>query len=401
MINSNSRFLKKILLLLSFSAVTALLSGCWDRWEINDLALVTAAAIDQKGDDQIELSLQIFIPKAISSGGGQGGSGSGDGLITLVKTHKGANMADALSKVQAELPRRVFWGQCKIFIFGEEAAKKGIQDHLDFLLRHPEPRERAYVFVSDGKAKKILELQSRLERSSAETMRELVELNIGVKTTVQDLNETLTSKAQAAALPFIKIATDKKQIDPYHFPKIIGSAIFKEDKMTGFISDKETRGLLWIRDEVKGYTVTIEPKKKNGQISLSPVTAKVNLTPQINGPNWIMNIKIETEGTVVQNDTDIDLSVTSQLQTVEKAYQEVIKKRLRQLIDKAQKDLNADILGFSKEFHRKYPKNWSKVENNWDNVFPEVKINFVVTAHIRREGYINKPTRIRLEKGNE
>ena len=39
--------------------------------EINDLAIVTAAAIDATDDNQIELSLQVFIPKSLSSGGGQ------------------------------------------------------------------------------------------------------------------------------------------------------------------------------------------------------------------------------------------------------------------------------------------------------------------------------------------
>ena len=43
--------------------------------EINDLAIVTAAAIDKKENNQIELSIQVFIPKALSSGGGQGGGG--------------------------------------------------------------------------------------------------------------------------------------------------------------------------------------------------------------------------------------------------------------------------------------------------------------------------------------
>ena len=56
-----------------------LLSGCWDRVEINDLAIVTAAAIDATDDNQIELSLQVFIPKALGSGGGQGGGGGGGG----------------------------------------------------------------------------------------------------------------------------------------------------------------------------------------------------------------------------------------------------------------------------------------------------------------------------------
>ena len=56
-------FMKKILLLLSICVSILFLSGCWDRVEVNDLAIVTATAIDKRDDNQIELSIQIFIPK--------------------------------------------------------------------------------------------------------------------------------------------------------------------------------------------------------------------------------------------------------------------------------------------------------------------------------------------------
>ena len=39
---------------------------------------------------------------------------------------------------------------------------------MDFLLRHPEPRGRAYLYVSEGEAKEILELVPNIERYSAE-----------------------------------------------------------------------------------------------------------------------------------------------------------------------------------------------------------------------------------------
>ncbi len=68
--------MKNALLLLVICGTTPFLSGCWDRIEITDLAIVTAAAIDKKGNNQIELSVQVFIPSSISSRGGQGGEQS-------------------------------------------------------------------------------------------------------------------------------------------------------------------------------------------------------------------------------------------------------------------------------------------------------------------------------------
>ena len=113
--------------------------------EINDLAIVTGAAIDQKENDQIELSIQVFVPKALSSGGGQGGGGGGS-KITYTASQTGKNIADALSKIQGKFPREIFWGQCKVFIFGEELAKKRDPKADGLFTSSSRTRGRAYVF---------------------------------------------------------------------------------------------------------------------------------------------------------------------------------------------------------------------------------------------------------------
>lgn len=385
-------FMKSVLLLLGICGTTPFLSGCWDRVEITDLAVVTAAAIDKKDDNQIELSVQVFIPSSISSGGGQGGSTQGGGAVTtLVRSEKGSNISDALSRLQSKLPRKVFWGHCKVFVFGEKLAKEGVQEQLDFLLRHPQPREKANVYVSKGKAKPILESLPPLENYSGEVLRELSDLHIGMLVTLQDLDEMLTGKPQAAVIPFIKILPPGKgQTKLQGIPYIVGSAVFKKDKMTGTMTEKETRGLLWLRDEIESYTVTLQPKGVKGEISLNPVTAKVKIIPQIINEKWKLLVKVNTEGAVIQNGTNLDLSSPKSLKMAERAYQKDIEKRIELAFLNTQHK-KSDILGLGKDFYRKYPKQFNKVENHWEEIFAEMEVEIDVMAYIRRQGYINKP----------
>ncbi|MED3835970.1 Ger(x)C family spore germination protein [Peribacillus frigoritolerans] len=385
-------FMKHVLLLLVICGTTPFLSGCWDRIEITDLAIVTAAAIDKKGNNQIELSVQVFIPSSISSGGGQGGSSQGgSGVTTMVRNEKGSNISDALSKLQSKLPRKVFWGHCKVFVFGEKLAKEGIQEQLDFLLRHPQPREKANVYVSKGEAKPILESLPPLENYSGEVLRELSDLHIGMLVTMQDLDEMLTGRPQAAALPIVKILPPAKgQTKLQGIPYIVGTAVFKKDKMTGTMTEKETRGLLWLRDEVESYTVTFQPKGVKGKISLSPVSAKVKIIPQIINDKWKLLVKISTDGAVIQNGTNLNLSNPKSLKAAERAYQKDIENRIRMAFLHIQHK-KSDILGLGKDFYRKYPKQFNKVDNHWDEIFAEMEVEVDVVAHIRRQGYINKP----------
>ncbi len=378
-----------------------LLSGCWDRVEVNDLAIVTGAGIDKSGDNQIELSLQIFIPKTLGSGGGQAGGGGG-GKMTVTASQTGKNIADALSKLQGILPREIFWGQCKVFIIGEELAKQGIQEQMDFLLRHPEPRGRAYIYTSKGKAKEILDVVPNLERYSAEVLREVTNYRIGMQTTLQDVDEMLTGIAQTIGLPYVHIKKEQtsegKQLKYVH---IDGTAVFRKDKMVGLLTEAETRGVLWLRDEIKGYTVNVGIEDEEGFVSLNPVAARVHLIPKIEGEKWKMTVDVDTEGAIVQNETKINFHDPKLLKKVERAYQKSIEKRIEEALNQVQHELHADIVGFSQEFYRKYPQEWKQVENRWDEIFSEVDVTINVMTHIRRDGYINEPGAMSEEEVKE
>ncbi|QZT34997.1 hypothetical protein HUR95_07120 [Caldalkalibacillus thermarum TA2.A1] len=51
-----------------------LLAGCWDWVEIDDLAIIQGVGIDKR-DDQIELAVELSIPKGAAQVMGQGGGG--------------------------------------------------------------------------------------------------------------------------------------------------------------------------------------------------------------------------------------------------------------------------------------------------------------------------------------
>ncbi|BBH19124.1 germination protein [Paenibacillus baekrokdamisoli] len=386
----NASFSRKVLHLVSLSITLMLLTGCWDREEVNDLALVMAAGFDKKNDKTIELSIQVFIPRAAGGGGGMAGGGSGGGGggagQTLVRSAEGTTIADAMSKLQEKLPRRIFWGHCEVFVIGEKIAKKGIREHIDFIMRDPEPRERADVFVSKGKAKAVMELLPPLERSSAEVLRELAKTRIGMKTTVNDLAQMLTGDAGTAALPWLEILPPEPDKEKQTIPYITGTAVFKKDKMVGRMDDKVTRGLLWLRNEIKIATVTIKPKEADGHISMRLLRSKTELIPEIKDKKWIMTVRIETEDDVVQNTTNLNLTNPKFVKKIENDLNENIERRVKMALAQGQHKFNADIFGVADAFHRKYPKQWNEAKEHWDEIFPEIEVNIEAKARILRPG---------------
>lgn len=373
-----------LLLILIFTVV--FLTGCWDRQEVNDLALVTAAGFDKKADNTIELTVLVFIPKG---GGNQQTmeSSSVGGSQTLVRSAGGITIADAMAKLQEKLPRQIFWGHTDVFIFDEDLAKEGISNHVDFIMRHPQLRERGQIFVSKQKTKEILSLLPPLERDLSEVLRELSQHKLGMNVTTKILAQMLISDSGDCALPWISIlppekAKDQKQTIAY----ITGTAIFKKDKMVGLIDDSVTRGVLWLRNEIRLAIITIKPPDTKGYISVNLLQAESTLIPKIENGKWKIILKTESNSDIVQNTTNLDVTDPAVVKLLEHQLEQMTEKRINLAREHVQKDMKVDIFGFAEAFHRKYPDVWNKEKDRWNEIFPDVEVTFKTKNKIRRQG---------------
>ncbi|MBE9914260.1 Ger(x)C family spore germination protein [Paenibacillus donghaensis] len=371
--------------------MTPLLGGCWDRTEVNDLALIMAASLDAGKNGTIELSVQVFTPNQ-TSGGGSGISSSDAGSDTfIVQSASGTDFADASSRLQELLPRKVFWGHGEVFVFGEQLAKKGIIDQMDFLFRHPQPRERAYVFISKGKAKDILSMNTRIERDSAETLREMATLSVGTGVSLRDLNDMLTGRAKAAMVPVIE---KKEGPDGNVFPYISGAAVLKEGKMTAQFSDMLKRETQLIRGELKVINVTFPVKENKGRedglMSVRVVKCRTKLIPRIDRNRWSVTVRVEGEGGVLQNASRANVMKPAELPRLEAQLNQEIGQRIESAFRLIQREAKADVFGVADAFWRKYPKQWTKEQKRWNEIFPEIDIHAEANVKILWPGFSGK-----------
>ena len=382
---------KTALVFLALSVLALLISGCWDSTEVNDLAVITTVGLDLAEDRQLELSVKIYLTSPAASqqsGGGMSEPGGGDSGKSVVRWAKGVNMADAASKLQKLITRKVFWGQAEAFIFGERLAREGLTEPMDYLIRHPTPRERANVFVSESTAKEVLLLDPPIERSVADALREMAKSQTGLNITMKELAQMMAGKSKAAVIPIVKIQPKQENQEPFVF--VQGTAILKNGKMVGLMDDDVTRGVMWLRNEVKRATVTVTPKNTQGYVSVQMLRSRTRLIPQIQGDDWSITVRIEALDEIIQNTTDLDLSVPKHLEQLEKALGDDINHRMNMALAQAQKKMKADIFQFADEFYRKYPKEWGKNKDRWDEIFPNVDVRLETNVKIARPGLVGK-----------
>lgn len=320
-----------------------------------------------------------------------GQSGSSTDKPNVVRSAMGITIADAMANLQQKTTREIFWGHMKVLILGEEFAKEGIREQLDFFGRDPEPRMRTHVFVGKGKASEILAVVPSIERPTTEPAKELVEMRYGMSVTLKQLLQMLKSEVQTAALPWLEKVPGREDGGDKKVLCLNGIAVFKKDKMIGHIDDKTTRGVMWLRNEIKRATITVEPQEGKGFVSLDLLRSRTNLKPNIENGKWLMTVEPMTEDDIVQNGTNLNMMDAAVVKMLEQEVERDLEDRIRLALDDVQNEMKADIIGFADAFHRKYPDKWESVKDRWDKIFPEIEVKVVPNVHIRRSGMFGEP----------
>jgi len=149
----NNIIFKYAFLIVVLTFTLTQLSGCYDARGIEDLAYVTALGIDIADNGMINLTFQISIPEASSSSG----SGSSQSSKSENTTVQCSSIDAGISLANSYISKQINLSHCKVIVFSEEIAAKGLDDYIDTLSNNIEIRPNCNVIISRGTAKDFIE----------------------------------------------------------------------------------------------------------------------------------------------------------------------------------------------------------------------------------------------------
>jgi len=399
--------IKKIIcLLLALSCIFQ--TGCWDRRETTDLAIVIAAGIDSDPAG-VRLTMQIARPRAFAGGAENPGGQPKENNVWVV-SGAGRTVLDAQRLLGKKISRDIYWGHDIIIVFGEEIAREGIRKVINFFSRSSEARETVWVFLTSGKAEEFLNSHSQLENTSAQAAGNMARIGIGIQVMFKDLRIMLASKGTNPVLPRLELApagqpqgpgfeenipaTKGKQEETAKVHAEItltGTGVFKDDKLVGWLDRSETRGLLWLKDQMhKGVITVPSPAEPGKKISVYLIRADTKVEPYRDGENIWFDVKIDLIGDLLEQQSAEDITNLQVFETIEKEVARDIEAKARAALKKAQFDYGVDIFAFGEAFHRKYKNEWNRLKAHWDQVFSGAGVNITVNPNIRRTGLTTK-----------
>lgn len=381
----------KVYLTILLLFITICLTGCWDSIELNKRSIVSGLGwdIDPKTGEV------TFTVQSIVSGGGQSSSnisGQQQGVSQTrsvqVDKDTGPAMYDAITRLTQHVSRFPFYPHTKVYIFGKEGAQYGIYQFFDVQARNPDSRPNALIVVSaEKKASDIMTIPDGLEKIQAFGMAEEINLSAQYSkypaVTVFDFQKRIMSKTTAPIAPIVGIA---KEIGPEGKEikklRVAGTAVFKGDKMIGELNERESSGLLWVINKVKIGFIAVP------EADLEIVKAKSKIIPELQGDKIKITVEINEDSDLVlyKRRQDITVEVVRQL---EKDLEKEIKSQVMASVEKSFA-LDADIFGFGEAVHRKYKKEWKKLQPKWNDIYPQIEVVVKVDAHLKKIGDIYK-----------
>ncbi|WP_434655161.1 Ger(x)C family spore germination protein [Thermoanaerobacterium thermosaccharolyticum] len=384
--------MKKVLALLII--LSLLLTGCWDKREINELAFVQGIGMDIDKDRMCDITVQVLKPANLATSSGGGGGGAAAGKPYEVYSSRGVDFAKAFANFNTELSRTLFLQHNEIIFIGENLARSGIYSMLDFITRNPEFRRTSYlVVVTGGTLDDLMKLSKNVEKYP---YREILGMIQNQRNTssgyVCDINHFVEALETEENQPIVgRLEIVKKDGKPQH-ARFVGAAAFKNDKMVGFLSEDETKGIMWMDNLIKNISLVIDkgPKGEKTHTTFTVIRSKASITPKVKGDNVSFDVKISFESNMIEQDAKYNLTDLKMIKSLEKLQELKVKSEVEDALNAIQRKYKVDSVGLGQKLQEKYPKVWEKLKDKWDEIYPNVKVNVSVKASLKRSGLTSK-----------
>lgn len=368
------------------------LSGNWSRKEPKHLAVGTSYLydIDEQGDYEITVEY-LDVPS--------GGMSTGGNEKFFLMKHKGKTPSLTVRDPEMVIEKEFFGSHNRVRFFSEKLAKQGVIDIFDFFSRGYITDERPHLFVVKNEDPSLI-----------------YQADKGFSSRVGDLVKEMADNRKESALNCVFIPTINFMTDYYkegkqcvmgvievkpnpvsseeesgenkpmkYYLSFEGMAVFKEDKLIGYVGKEETLAYRIIAEKIEDAVFLFSVEGKD----VTAVSRKIDtkIKTEIKDGKPIIKITVNNLLMISQNNSKYCVCDKDELKIIEAAMDEDLSKRLKNSIAKIQTEFKSDIYGFGSYLHMQRPKEWRAIKDKWDEeYFPKAEIIVIVKNSIDYDG---------------
>lgn len=384
----------KILFILCCSF---LLTGCWNYRELNELSIVTGMSIDKR-EEQYVVGLLISNAKKT-----QGESKEGESQ-TIVLNGKGHTILEAIKDVGLSSPKELYFQHLLVLVVSEDIAKEGVYPILDYLFRDSQSRKTFYfILAKDTEAIDTLKIVTPLESFPSQN----IAVNINQTTKLQAIitdttyNSFLRDLLMLGKHPSVNSVTvegsvkkgekedNLKQTEPDAIIKMGTLGIFKKDRLLGWTTKDENRGISILQNQISIMYSTFDYKKIPITITLPSLHSKTKVIMEHKTP--IIEVTITGTGIINEVNGKLDLEDPSVITALERSLKKELHGYIEQALEVTQKKYKSDIFGYGNMIYKKNPAYFKKIKDTWDEEgFPNLEIKIKMDVTLNNKGSLKQ-----------
>lgn len=392
--------LKKIFITVIILVLLVAFNSSYSALNIDNLAFVVAMGFDVSDTKEIKVTFQFVKPPSTTEGSNQDSQ--------IIEDSINANsISNALNIMDTYFARRLDLSHCRIIVFSEEIAQRGISDYIYTLMNDVQVRPSANIVVSKCNADYYIKsctpsLETSITRyydifpNSSKYTGYLCNATIGdffnslicnycePYTILGGVTSANNGSSQTANANDSNVQSGSSPISGTKGTESIGMAVFKHGKLVGELNAIETVCFNILKKEVDSFLVSVpNPNNENQNIDvyLTPLSkSKIDVEIVTGSPyikiDYSFNAKIYS---VTENSGYLDESSLSAISNSCNKYLESV---LSEYLYKTSQEFKSDVNDLGKYVISDFATNEDFENYDWTNNYINSAFNVTINTNI-------------------
>ncbi|MDR1754716.1 MAG: hypothetical protein LBR74_07420 [Eubacterium sp.] len=376
----SSKKIKKKTLAVCLTLLLSLAVGCTPHVELNRRIMAEAVGLDYE-DGAYTLSIKYY-----TNSGAVSQTGSGETPKQVVLKSKGQSLSHAFKEAEFNSGEPIIFGEFKTIIMGRGMFNDDILEALNVLSLLYQSSPRMDVLGSLEKAEDLLDIKYKGEPPNGSKLDDIIEnasrVGIALRSSIEIVIEQSKKINNCFYLPLI--ASKDTKTDQTENGKEIyidGGIVVKNGKGAVVFDNYMSESLNLLSRGEESITITVD---RNGRPT--PVTltrAKKIITPEFIDDRLVFYVDFTAHAEYLINNVNKD--IVSEAKEMEDKVNKEVEKRIADATDNIIKPYAADCISLENRIRQKNYRNWTKIEDQYDDYLKSAE--FIVNSDVMINRY--------------
>lgn len=393
-----NKIIKKIFIFILLILFLTAFSSSYKSFSIDNIAIVVALAIDSAENNKLKVTFQFTNSSSVSE------SGTTEQAPSTVFTLEASSISTAINLMNSHVGKELNLSHCKLIVFSEEIARKGISEEIYTLINDAQIRPSTNIVISKCSAKYYIQNSKPLFENLLTKYYEVFAKSsqftgYSSNATIEDffygincddcqpyaiLGGISTEKVKSSSnINSQKSSTEKSNESSFEGEsnaENIGLAVFKNDTLVGELNAIENMCFLILKNDIDSFLISVpNPEQENSYLDVyitSINKPKIDVKI-VNGSPYI-TINCKFTGRIYSMQQDSKYLEPEVLSRISQSCNSYLQDIMSNYLYKTSKEFKSDINAFSNLAKSKFLKIKDFENYSWATKY--VDSNFKVTV---------------------